>query len=118
MSLLVDILEAPSAQILENFLARIPMISKLLVLSPHGYFGQDNVLGLPDTGGQVVYISGSGKGSGTGHERAPDPSRNNGPTENSDRHTPDPRGGGYLVQPAVGKNPRYPELMDCACTIS
>jgi sucrose synthase len=56
MSLLVDILEAPSPQILENFLARIPMISKLLILSPHGYFGQDNVLGLPDTGGQVVYI--------------------------------------------------------------
>lgn len=56
MSLLVDILEAPSPQILEEFLARIPMISKLLILSPHGYFGQDNVLGLPDTGGQVVYI--------------------------------------------------------------
>ncbi|HEY6044656.1 MAG TPA: sucrose synthase, partial [Nitrosospira sp.] len=56
MSLLVDILEAPSPQILEDFLARIPMISKLLILSPHGYFGQDNVLGLPDTGGQVVYI--------------------------------------------------------------
>jgi sucrose synthase len=56
MSLLVDILEAASPQILENFLARIPMISKLLILSPHGYFGQDNVLGMPDTGGQVVYI--------------------------------------------------------------
>ena len=56
MSLLIDILEAPSPQILENILARIPMISKLLILSPHGYFGQDNVLGLPDTGGQVVYI--------------------------------------------------------------
>ncbi|WP_198140787.1 sucrose synthase [Nitrosospira sp. NpAV] len=56
MSLLVDILEAASPQILENFLARIPMISRLLILSPHGYFGQDNVLGLPDTGGQVVYI--------------------------------------------------------------
>ncbi|MEO7320367.1 MAG: sucrose synthase [Nitrosospira sp.] len=56
MSLLVDILEAASPQTLENFLARIPMISKLLILSPHGYFGQDNVLGMPDTGGQVVYI--------------------------------------------------------------
>ncbi len=56
MSLLVDILEAPSPVVLETFLARIPMISKLLVLSPHGYFGQDNVLGLPDTGGQVIYI--------------------------------------------------------------
>ena len=52
MSLLVDILEAASPEILENFLARIPMISKLLILSPHGYFGQNNVLGMPDTGGQ------------------------------------------------------------------
>lgn len=56
MSLLADILEAPSPTALETLLARIPMISRLLILSPHGYFGQDNVLGLPDTGGQVVYI--------------------------------------------------------------
>lgn len=56
MGLLTDILEAPSPAALEDFLARIPMISRLLILSPHGYFGQDNVLGLPDTGGQVVYI--------------------------------------------------------------
>lgn len=56
MSLLIDILEAPSPESLEAFLARVPMVSRLLILSPHGYFGQDNVLGLPDTGGQVVYI--------------------------------------------------------------
>jgi sucrose synthase len=56
MNLLVDILEAPSPGALEAFLSRIPMISRLLIMSPHGYFGQDNVLGLPDTGGQVVYI--------------------------------------------------------------
>ena len=66
MSLLVDILEAPSPLILENFLARIPMVSKLLILSPHGFFGQDHVLGLPDTGGQVVYILDQvGRWSGT-----------------------------------------------------
>jgi sucrose synthase len=56
MSMLVDLLEAPSPSTLEAFLARIPMISRIMILSPHGYFGQDNVLGLPDTGGQVVYI--------------------------------------------------------------
>ena len=56
MSLLADLLEAPDHQILEKFLGRIPMIFNIAVLSPHGYFGQDNVLGLPDTGGQVVYI--------------------------------------------------------------
>jgi len=56
MSLLADILEAPDHNILEEFLARIPMIFNIVLLSPHGYFGQANVLGLPDTGGQVVYI--------------------------------------------------------------
>ncbi|MFO7937322.1 MAG: sucrose synthase [Kiritimatiellia bacterium] len=56
MRLLLDILEAPAPRQLEDFLARIPMVSKLAILSPHGYFGQSNVLGLPDTGGQVVYI--------------------------------------------------------------
>jgi len=56
MLLLADLLEAPDHQNLEKFLGRIPMIFNIAVLSPHGYFGQDNVLGLPDTGGQVVYI--------------------------------------------------------------
>ncbi len=56
MSLLIDILEAPSANLLEAFLERIPMISRILILSPHGYFAQSGVLGRPDTGGQVVYI--------------------------------------------------------------
>ncbi len=56
LSLLSDILEAPDPATLEKFLARIPMIFSLVILSPHGYFAQNNVLGLPDTGGQVVYI--------------------------------------------------------------
>lgn len=56
MSLLIDILEVPSAPLLEAFLERIPMISRILILSPHGYFAQSGVLGRPDTGGQVVYI--------------------------------------------------------------
>lgn len=56
MRLLADILEAPSAHSLEAFLERIPVISRILILSPHGYFAQSGVLGLPDTGGQVVYI--------------------------------------------------------------
>jgi sucrose synthase len=54
--LLSDILEAPAPAILEEFLSRIPMIFSVVILTPHGYFGQSNVLGLPDTGGQVVYI--------------------------------------------------------------
>lgn len=56
LNLLMDILEAPEPATLERFLGRMPMIFSLVILSPHGYFGQANVLGLPDTGGQVVYI--------------------------------------------------------------
>jgi sucrose synthase len=56
MELLSDILEAPSPEDLERFLGRIPMIFSIVVVSPHGYFGQANVLGKPDTGGQVVYV--------------------------------------------------------------
>ncbi|MGD8743115.1 MAG: sucrose synthase [Granulosicoccaceae bacterium] len=56
MNLLSDILEAPEPASIEQFLGRIPMIHKIAILSPHGFFGQSNVLGMPDTGGQVVYI--------------------------------------------------------------
>jgi sucrose synthase len=56
VQLLQDLLEAPGPDLLERFLARIPMIFNVAILSPHGYFAQSGVLGLPDTGGQVVYI--------------------------------------------------------------
>lgn len=51
--LLLEILQAPDPSTLETFLGRIPMVFNVVILSPHGYFGQANVLGLPDTGGQV-----------------------------------------------------------------
>ncbi|XP_050885735.1 sucrose synthase 2-like isoform X3 [Lathyrus oleraceus] len=56
MHLLLDLLQAPDPSTLETFLGRVPMMFNVVILSPHGYFGQANVLGLPDTGGQVVYI--------------------------------------------------------------
>ncbi|KAG0601391.1 hypothetical protein M758_11G106700 [Ceratodon purpureus] len=56
LKLLLDLLQAPDPDTLETFLARIPMIFTVVIVSPHGYFGQAGVLGLPDTGGQVVYI--------------------------------------------------------------
>ena len=54
LHLLSDILEAPDPNNVGRFLGRIPMIFSLVILSPHGFFGQANVLGRPDTGGQVV----------------------------------------------------------------
>lgn len=56
INLLQDILEQPDGDTLEEFLSRIPMVSKVALITPHGWFGQKNVLGRPDTGGQVVYV--------------------------------------------------------------
>eukprot|EP00887_Chlorella_sp_A99_P005770 scaffold1.g5770.t1 len=81
--LLLDIVQAPDADTLERFLARLPLIFKarlerkrggphmadageggrarrVCILSPHGYFGQTNVLGMPDTGGQYEYLGQNG----------------------------------------------------------
>jgi sucrose synthase len=56
MRLLATVLDDPEPDALARFLERVPMIFSVAILSPHGYFGQANVLGKPDTGGQVVYI--------------------------------------------------------------
>jgi hypothetical protein len=48
-----DPFEAPDPSTLEKFLGTIPMVFNVVILSPHGYFAQANVLGYPDTGGQV-----------------------------------------------------------------
>lgn len=37
----------------QAFLSRLPMVFNVVILSPHGFFGQQGVLGKPDTGGQV-----------------------------------------------------------------
>ena len=56
LQLLSNLFESPSADYLDEFLGAIPLVSRVAVISPHGWFGQDHVLGRPDTGGQVVYI--------------------------------------------------------------
>ena len=51
-----SILTSPDHISLKEFLSRLPMVYNIVIVSPHGYFGQEGVLGKPDTGGQVVYI--------------------------------------------------------------
>ncbi|MBT8377666.1 MAG: sucrose synthase [Ignavibacteria bacterium] len=51
-----SLLTSPDHLALKEFLSKIPMIYNIVIVSPHGYFGQEGVLGKPDTGGQVVYI--------------------------------------------------------------
>jgi sucrose synthase len=56
LELLDGLIDSPDPQSLETFLSRIPMIFRIVLVSPHGWFGQEGVLGRPDTGGQVVYV--------------------------------------------------------------
>lgn len=56
LELLDGLIDSPDHQVLETFLSRIPMIFQIVLVSPHGWFGQDGVLGRADTGGQVVYV--------------------------------------------------------------
>ncbi|XP_057483499.1 sucrose synthase 7-like [Actinidia eriantha] len=56
MTILSDIFQAPDPTKMESFFRRLPNLFKIVIFSVHGYFGQADVLGLPDTGGQVVYI--------------------------------------------------------------
>jgi sucrose synthase len=56
LEILDQLMDSADHQVLEAFISRIPMIFKVVLVSPHGWFGQEGVLGRPDTGGQVVYI--------------------------------------------------------------
>ncbi|NCJ05668.1 sucrose synthase [Synechococcales cyanobacterium C] len=56
LEILDELIDSPDDEGLEAFISRIPMIFKIVLVSVHGYFGQEGVLGRPDTGGQVVYV--------------------------------------------------------------
>jgi sucrose synthase len=56
LEILDQLIDSPDHQALESYISRIPMIFRIALISPHGWFGQEGVLGRPDTGGQVVYI--------------------------------------------------------------
>ena len=56
LEMLDQLLDSPDDRVLEAFLSRVPMIFRIVLASVHGWFGQEGVLGRPDTGGQVVYV--------------------------------------------------------------
>lgn len=56
LNILDELIDSPDPQTLEAFISRIPMIFRIILVSAHGWFGQEGVLGRPDTGGQVVYV--------------------------------------------------------------
>jgi sucrose synthase len=59
MRTLSEVLQAPDPINMEKFFTRVPTIFNVVIFSIHGYFGQADVLGLPDTGGQVTFLNSS-----------------------------------------------------------
>uniref|UniRef100_A0A0A0LQA9 Sucrose synthase n=1 Tax=Cucumis sativus TaxID=3659 RepID=A0A0A0LQA9_CUCSA len=63
MLLLSEVLQAPDPAKLELMFSKLPTTLNIVIFSPHGYFGQAGVLGLPDTGGQVTRLIPDARGT-------------------------------------------------------
>jgi sucrose synthase len=56
LELLDRLIENPEPAILEAFVSRIPTVFRVVLISIHGWVGQESVLGRPETSGQVAYV--------------------------------------------------------------
>lgn len=56
LGLLARVMDSSDSSRLEGLLEKLPLIRTVLMVSPHGWFAQEGVLGKPDTGGQVTYV--------------------------------------------------------------
>jgi sucrose synthase len=56
LALLQRLITAPEPAILEAFVARIPAVFRVVLISIHGWVGQEGVLGRSETSGQVAYV--------------------------------------------------------------
>ncbi|MBD2436512.1 sucrose synthase [Nostoc sp. FACHB-110] len=56
LSLLDRLLDSPQPAILEAFVARVPAVFRVVLISIHGWVGQEDVMGRDETLGQVAYV--------------------------------------------------------------
>lgn len=56
LELLDRLLTTPSPALLEAFVSRIPAFLRVVLVSIHGWVGQEEVLGRAETMGQVIYV--------------------------------------------------------------
>ncbi|MDZ7959040.1 MAG: sucrose synthase [Aulosira sp. DedQUE10] len=56
LELLQRLIDNPQPAMLEAFVARIPAVFRVVLISIHGWVGQEGVLGRDETLGQVVYV--------------------------------------------------------------
>ncbi len=56
LELLDRLIYTPEPATLEAFVDRVPAVFRVVLISIHGWVGQEGVLGRPETAGQVVYV--------------------------------------------------------------
>jgi sucrose synthase len=56
LELLNRLITDPEPAILSAFVARVPAVFRVVLVSIHGWVGQEGVLGRPETRGQVAYV--------------------------------------------------------------
>ncbi|MBN3927364.1 sucrose synthase [Nostoc sp. NMS4] len=56
LELLDRLIYSPEPGILETFVARVPAVFRVVLISVHGWVGQEDVLGRDETLGQVIYV--------------------------------------------------------------
>ena len=56
LELLNRLIEDPEPAILEAFVSRVPAVFRVVLISIHGWVGQESVLGRPETRSQVAYV--------------------------------------------------------------
>lgn len=56
LELLDRLIYSPEPGILETFVARVPAVFRVVLISIHGWVGQEDVLGRDETLGQVIYV--------------------------------------------------------------
>jgi sucrose synthase len=56
LELLERLIDTPEPAILEAFVARVPTVFRVVLVSIHGWVSQEGVLGRPETTGQVIYV--------------------------------------------------------------
>ncbi len=56
LALLNRLIDTAEPAILEAFVSRVPSVFRVVLISVHGWVGQEGVMGRPETAGQVIYI--------------------------------------------------------------
>jgi sucrose synthase len=56
LELLDRLIDSPDHAVLEAFISHIPLSFRIVLVSVHGWFGQEEVLGRPHAAGHVLYV--------------------------------------------------------------